>query len=205
MEITLNISEKLLRKIKALSTLEESSIEGFESRIVESLEETISQKIVQLAMGEQEPILMPFAHTTQPARTVAYSKTETITPDMDYSQEAVVSGLGDEDDEDDEDVGVPVDAFDLIPETGGLSDDAIEKDMKVEDPDTEAIGSEYTAPEGTNSESSPEDLFSSTLKIDPPAQTHMIDPRVARKKKHHQDLAKTRKAKVFAATNIPSR
>jgi hypothetical protein len=199
MEITLNIPERLVKKIKALSALEGGMPEGFEKMIVSELETTVSNKIMSLVAGTRswsETVSVPSVMTTAdfrgvPKPEISATRGGEMHLGSDYTPEDVAAGLGDEDD----DIGQKVDDYDgLVPETGGLTDEELDNDMIIEDPDTEAISSEYNGIDDDGSVSA-EALFSSNLDLPPPPPTAR-DPRIDRKEKHRRALARTRRAKV---------
>ena len=164
MEVTLNISNSLARKIKALAVLEGKGNEGFEDKIAAALEETVGKKIVALVAGTNTSprIMVPYART--------HEEGPEVTSEMTYTDD-VATGLGDYDDDEDDnaDIGQRVEnAEGLIPTTGGLTEEDLENDMRIEDPNTEAIS--FDVPAGyIDQEKSAEDLFSSSLNIPPPA------------------------------------
>lgn len=196
MELTLNIPESLVKKIKALSALEGGVPEGFEKMIVNELEVTVSNKIMNLVAGTSDTVRVPYnSIVTANFRGVPEPEVRTTSDGemhlgSDYTPEDVAAGLGDEEDDD---IGQKVDTYDMVPETGGLTDEELDNDMRIEDPNTEAISDEYRGTE--DGSVSPEALFSSNLDLPPPPPTAR-DPRIERKEKHRRALAKTRRAKV---------
>lgn len=203
MELNLNIPDSLIKKIKALSALEGGSPSNLEKKIVEQLDVTISNKIMLLVSSNGEvggDAIVPgnFRGVSEPV-----SGSE-IHLNNDYLPESVAAGLGDTDDGEGDDDGIGKrieDTYGMVPETGGLTDEELDRDMFVEDPTTEAISSDRPQRDEDYSLSA-EALFSSNLDLPPPPASAR-DPRLERKERHYRNLARTRRAKVSAIIGEP--
>ena len=195
MELTLNIPDSLVKKIKALSALEGGSPGNLEKKIVEELDVTISNKIMHLVSGGSSHIVTANFRGIPSPIPVGSAESE-LHLNNDYLPESVAAGLGDTDDsEEDDDIGKRIeDTYGMVPETGGLTDEELDRDMLVEDPTTEAISSDRPQYDEDFSLSA-EALFSSNLDLPPPPASAR-DPRLERREKHYRNLARTRKAKV---------
>jgi len=189
MEVTINISDRLLKKIKALAILQEDASQDFEAIIEMYLEDTISTQIIALVEGkDKRSQLRPTkvsADTQIPAQQQEH-----------YNQNTVAVGLGDEEPE--SSTGTE-DMYAFVPQKGGITFDDIENDMRIEDPDHEAISGRYDGPtDGVSAE----ELFSSQLNL-PTPPSDSVDLRAERRHKHMQRLATTRKAKVTEIIGEP--
>lgn len=204
MELTLNIPDSLVKKIKALSALEGGSAGGLEKKVVEQLDVTISNKIMELVSGESNKEHHPTVTANfrgSPKLVRAESTNSDIYLNNDYAPESVAAGLGDTDDEE-EDIGKRIDdTYGMVPETGGLTDEELDRDMFIEDPTTEAISSDRSSNDEDFSLSA-EALFSSNLDLPPPPASAR-DPRIERRERHYRNLARTRKAKVSSIIGEP--
>ena len=205
MEITIDIPDALIRKIKTLSSLVGGSSGDFEPMLLEMIDSGVSQRILnELGMGDAvvaiPPVIMRMPsqpRIEQPhASPHAYGQTgRDIT--------GISDGLGDDDDHGDEDeqhAAPPPpkkqrrprgaakaekahkEAAKVAAKAGGLTEEALEKDMEIGDPDHEAKGEAPTF-EDQMRESSGEELFAGVAGFS-------VDPRIAKRKKRLDSKAK---------------
>jgi len=177
MQLTLDVPPSLVKKIRALHLLlPEGAADSFEEIIIGLLDaaakDAISEIINNQSYEEEEP---------SPKR-----KSRPELPKREEEDYETVSGLGDEDE-----IPGEEDYEALVPPTGGLTEEDIENDMQIKDPEHEAISEGKGGWEGYENA---EDAFSSKMEIAPHSQRR--DPRIQRRLDHQKRLEKTRKAKV---------
>jgi len=166
MQVELDLPESLIRKMKALNILQGNSANagGFEQFIVSQIEESVTAAIM-VALGN--PALPSPIEPT--ARSNYY-----------HDASEIAEGLGDDLDEESPD---PVgNMFDLLPTKGGLTNEDLDHDMDVDDPEHEA---KADAPAiGIISTQKAEEIFSNVTGIPLPVEDDgEIDPRIAKRKK----------------------
>lgn len=202
MKVEVEISPNLLRKLKALQILEPME-GGIDDVIGEGLENWVDGKIAShLSPGlgralpsgvRAEEGLEVRSDTARRSQRRPASQTRAYDPDPS----GISSGLSDEVDEfeDDVDEARTSDPEAFIRPAGGLTEEAMDRDMRVSDPAHEAKMDASAIKEkkvtGSDSYTTPEELFAehSGLPTPPPVQ----DARAARRKKQP-----TGKGKAFA-------
>lgn len=128
-KLTINISDRVIRKLKALSALE-----GYTSpNQMESLASTVFE-------GALDDSIRCHLHSSNvPARQVEAVPNPEVHDRHRYSDHDEFSdGLGDTVEYDSKEPEPETDAYAMVPSKGGLSDKDLEQDMSVEDPQHEA-------------------------------------------------------------------
>jgi hypothetical protein len=148
MKLELDLPETVLRKIRAyqaLSGVHSTTIEGV---LVGLLDDVVSLRCAELLGLTAVEVAAP--RPPAPRRTQA--RADDVT--------GLSAGLGDADPGDDDgDVIPPTAAEDFIPTQGGLTEDMLEHDLDVDDPDHEAAADAPAARGGR----APEDAFASAV------------------------------------------
>jgi len=128
-QLTINISERVVRKLRALSALEgftsPGQIEGRASLLFEqSLDSGIRSHVGDIPVADAGSLRA--VHHQSPVAP-AYTVNDGLSDE-----------LGDEVDYDAKEPEPETDAFAMVPKKGGLSDKDLDSDMDVEDPQHEA-------------------------------------------------------------------
>lgn len=187
--LELEVSEKIVRKLKALSALEgyksPAQMVAKASEILESaLDAAISGHLGPQMMGI--PMQMPVEQGPAPTRM-----RKPFEKELEHSYDGLSNELGDEADYDSEEPLPELDAFAMVPKSGGLSDEDIEHDMDVEDPEHEAAA-EPPLKAGPNDDA--EDLFVSLsgipLRTEDPEEEDESGHWIARRKRRNTSKAK---------------
>lgn len=193
MIVEIEISDGLLRKLKALNILEPME-GGIDGTVIEGLEAWVDGRIAShLSLSEEKTARVESVR--KPPRRRAGTPVQTRAYDPDPS--GISSGLSDEADEfqDEIDEARTSDPEAFIRPAGGLTEEAMDRDMRVSDPTHEAKMDASSIKEkkvtGSDSYTTPEELFAehSGLPTPPPVQ----DARATRRKKQQ-----TGKGKAFA-------
>lgn len=198
--VDLNISEALFRKLKALAALkgETSSLEDYLVRVIDDVvTREIMEAVGGLTTDSFSPLPNPRHVELEPVRSM------TSTPQSKYYKDAseISDGLGDEyEDEDGESVDssenlkVSTDVFGLANGVGGIREKDLEEDMDVEDQEHEAKAEALRVDVPAKAE----DIFSSVLGVPHPDEPeYELDPRAARRRKTTK-----LKARVTPATDV---
>jgi hypothetical protein len=197
MKVEIEVSEGLLKKLKALSILEPMD-GGIDTIVATGLESWVDTQIL--------------AHVTQPPKESDYvaprptpraSKRRAPAPaPSDYDAldaSGISSGLSDEADDFEDDARTS-DPEAFIRPSGGLTEEAMDRDMRINDPAHEAKVDASSVKErrltGADDFITPEQLFAehSGLPTPPPVSE---DPRAIRRRKKQ-----TGKGKAFAFTGV---
>ena len=167
MQIELNISERLVRKIRALNMLLGGHSSGFEDLLSNLLEESVSQAIAhELGIDQVAPAF------SQPSRYV----------EQEEGSSNLADGLGDLDDEESETPEPVRSMSDVIPRRGGLTDQALLDDMMIGDPEHEAKVDAATFIQEFSADTA-ESLFAEVAGL--PSHQVEDDLRKVRRKKHN--------------------
>lgn len=173
MQLELDIPEKLIRKLKALTILEGETPDSIEEIVMASLEHTVEERIRSHLSStpdyveRKQKIVRPAEASV---RRAAVSRMETDDTGMS-------DGLGDFDEympdaESDEET--------FVPKKGGVSNKDLDEDMDVEDPEHEAKAEAAEFPPDTD----PNEIFASMVGIPMPAPDGLdTDARIARRKR----------------------
>lgn len=183
-KLELEVSDKAIRKLKALSALEGyTSPAQMASKAAVMFEAALDEEI-RCHLGEAQAGLGP-----TPASPRRPYKVQEAPQFHAVSADGLSDGLGDEHDYDAEEPEAETDAFAMVPKIGGLSDREIEKDMEVEDPEHEAAAE---PPGKANPEDDPEELFIHIAGVEVPTgdEEHEIDHRILKRKKRVNSRAK---------------
>jgi len=189
MKIELDLSPKAVRMIKALTVLTGDTAASIEEQISQLVESSLKSRIgAELGLSE-EPVV-----TDSRATKPVYQDTTGIS-----------DGLGDDDtdapeeesEDDDPEITEGLKEMDaLVPKSGGVSDEAMERDLEVEDPQVEAKSEPSTFGEDIlkgGSEISAEDIFSQESGIPVPTppvvEEGYEDHRVSKRKKRSRSKA----------------
>jgi len=125
MRIELDISERLVRKIRALNMLLGGQSTNFEELLSALLERSVSEAIA----GELG--LFDAPEQAAPLEAPPSLREDDVT--------GISDGLGDEEEEEDPAPPAPVRSMtDVIPRRGGLTDKVLDDDMTISDPEHEA-------------------------------------------------------------------
>ena len=187
MQIELEISDRIIRKLRALSILEENSNSAsIEQLVMEMLEKTLDSRIRSHVEGPDEEgpasgFSMPMLNMKR--ETAAFYKQRfdqqvAQASRMDTDESGMSDGLGDF--EEDMPEGES-DAEALVPKKGGVSSRDLDTDMDVEDPEHEAKAEAAEFPPDVV----PEHIFSSMVMGNalPPPEDVEVDPRIQRRKR----------------------
>lgn len=187
MEITINLPEQTVRKVKAFGVLCGGLGMDLESLIVNLVDESVSTAIIEHVGGKTEDTTPAENHEEvylNPAPQKTTQRARTIPVPSDLS--GITDGLGD--DEDTEDFNASTDESAFIPKRGGVTERDLEEDMSLTDPEHEA---KVDAPQITRSpgkaQPAAEDLFAELSGLPPPP---VVDPRAAQRKKKLNSKAK---------------
>lgn len=178
--------------MKALKVLGEMSTQEIESHLSDIIEDGLLNKVLEMLEVERRPTITTTA-------TSGYMRPVDM-PIQDDGELSVAGGLGDLEPEEVEPVE---DEDDLLPETGGLTDESLRKDMEVEDETHEAKGEPGTAADVD------EDGFAQIVGLPPvkkPTQEpvpelhhdEFVDHRILKRKK--KNFLPPRKGRVAALT-----
>ena len=202
MKIELEVPDSTVKKIKAWTLLKDDGDGDHNAAIAKIFDEALSKEIVRCLGIVTDPVtqFVPYM-SVGGQRAKPTSETMTVTDPVDnhpllgrpeglmaYDSSSI--SLGDEDDEDGHDAGEAAEGEEaFVPSQGGLSEEALERDMYLEDPEHEAVA------EGArdNPRSSPEDLFSSHLNL---PRFPIVDPGVERRENLKRKTKGHRRAKV---------
>lgn len=220
MKIEVDLPDQTIRKIKAFHVLSGGGAGDFDEVLGQLIDQTVSQEIVSQLGISADQLNSPSApvsgaaaqiqHQNQTPQnvqgaTVASEDTNDYVPEKHPDDiTGLSSGLGDDDPYDDEDEGVePVqDPNEMIPKSGGLTDEVLERDTNVEDPEHEAA--QEAVQDGPPDQA--EDLFASSLNIpkpDRPKQTQgNEEPQTGPEPRRRRPVSKSR-GKVSPMTEVP--
>jgi hypothetical protein len=177
MKLEIELSDKLLKKIRALGILCGDKAADFESLVLGHLENYVDDAIME-AIGKRADAVYSAGYAESP-RPVKKKKNKQAPAYNTEDVSGIADGLGDETDEY-IDEGAMSEEEAMAPE-GGLTEELIEKDMRVEDPDSEAKAEPPTFADTIGK--SGEEMFSELTGLPPVPEVAEIDPRVARRKK----------------------
>jgi hypothetical protein len=196
MEITLNLPDLMIRKIRALSILEGGKSADIESQLVSLLDTVLSTSIAK-SIGYSAADAPARGESNAPS-IHAFAKTfsDNYVPPEDHS--GVSDGLGDEDLPESND-GMETNPEALLAPAGakgkrsgrGLQDDEIEHDTVVDDPEHEAATVAPSVPAAPAGEA--ERMFADMADMPPPALT-LAEERAIRRRKPLKSKAKVREA-----------
>ena len=186
MIVELDIPPGLLKKIKALNILSDGDTGSTEQYLVNLLDKTVSHEIAS-AVGVGPAASAPAA--------VVHQAVPAVRPDMDVTE--ISDGLGDDFNYDDEELenSIPgeTDPEALIPKpraghlrSGAVTDDMLEHDTDVEDPDHEAA---TEAPSTFADEVNAENAFANAAGLPSPAVMEEL-PQVTRRNKQRRGKAR---------------
>lgn len=176
MKITMNLPPKTVRLIKAVSALTGKDLNGVTDTLSGILDQGL-KKIIADEVG------------IEGQQSVTTFNRDITATNMD--SDPVISGLGDVDEEQEDQTGER-DSPDseiieglqemdsMIPPSGGLTESDLEKDMEIDDPEKEAKG-EPTPSKGAENSGGAEELFSSVLGLG--SDNPYMDDRVAKRQK----------------------
>lgn len=157
--LELEVSEKIVRKLKALSALEGYTSPAQMVKKASDILETALDAAISGHLGPQlAGMMMPVEQGPAPSR----GHKKSFEREIEHSYDGLSNELGDEADYDSEEPLPELDAFAMVPKSGGLSDEDIAHDMDVEDPEHEAAA-EPPLKAGPNDDA--EDLFVSLAGI----------------------------------------
>jgi hypothetical protein len=174
MQLDLNISDRMVRKLRALNILEGGHTpESIEALVVTMLEKTIDNQIKSHLGEDAQPVQVkqrPAIHFGQNNRE-SYQRMET----EDFG---VSDGLGDFDE------GLPEPEHDeeaFVPKKGGLSDKQLDSDMDVDDPEHEAKAEAAAYPPDVRAE----DILADVVGIPFPTPSGPVetDARISKRKR----------------------
>jgi hypothetical protein len=180
MRVEIEISDELLKKLKALSILKPLE-GGIDTAISHGLESWVDQQIVGHIMGGASALSAPTFTTPAPdhitqrrPRRGKQRAEEVPSAEHDaYDASGISDGLSDDEDNfEDETRTSDPEAF--IRPTGGLTEESVDRDMRVADPEHEAKVDASVIKEkklsGSDSYRTPEQLFAdhSGLPTPPP-------------------------------------
>lgn len=208
MMLELDVSDNLVKKIRALNQLVGGDPRSLPTYIVSLLDKTVSAAIIEMV---ESPL-----NVEPPAAARIIRRKPLVTPRQQQSYDpaphyepddmsGISAGLGDDEPEDDE----ADESQKLRPEEdparstvkGGITEDDLDKDMEVADPEHEA---KMDAPKLNNSGKSPEEEFLDLTDIRRPKPivgATPIDDQPGRKGLRSRRFNKG-KAKVTEATEI---
>lgn len=170
MEITINLPEQTVRKVRAFGILCGGGGD-LEETLVGLIDETLTAAIIG-AVGRGDEVVVETAVPQRVARAAA-----PVSPLVDHS--GISSGLGDEDTSEE---GATSDEMAFVPKNGGgVSGADVERDMEVDDPEHEA---KVEAPEvSPELNGHPERLFADMADMPEPPKVAKPDPRNERRRK----------------------
>lgn len=175
MEITIDLPDQTIRKIKALGVLCGTGLD-IESLLLEFVDQSVSSAIMEkigAANPDSAEVVAPIAIMPKATRT-HYAAAQ-----RDAS--GITDGLGDDDDSD-VDKNSSSDESMFIPKRGGVRESDLEEDMSVTDPEHEAkVDAPVIVRAPGNAQPAAEDLFSQLAGLPTPPQ--VPDPRAAQRKK----------------------
>ena len=201
MKLELDIPESLVKKIKAYHAL---SGEDIEALVVSTLDKAVTGAIMEKMGGGLDA-----APSAVNGHVLRQEKQR-----QDHS--AVTDGLGDDDElfeEEEEEGGSITDeveggevlhgAEDLVPDSGGLTEEALDRDMVVEDPENEAVAeSTGSFADEISSGRNAEEMFAANLAGNEDEDS-ILDRRTIEGRRRRTG-AVSRKTKVFAMTGEES-
>lgn len=175
MQLDLDIPESLVRKLKALNILEGGMhATSMESLVVAMMDEVVNYRILEIMNAPASDT--PYEEAPAPRVKPTPKQVRHVGRYEDTT--GISDGLGDDDED-----GMPppeTDEMALVPRGVGMTDDDLEDDMKVEDPDHEAKEEAPEFPAGVAAD----DIFSKVVGIARPLEDDdEIDHRIAKRKK----------------------
>lgn len=196
MKLELELSERVMKKIKAwalLSEYEGSADEALAHVIDRALTEEITATLHIIDAGSSprmDTVRHASIHSEPPRKQTAPEQPQpeerVVAARPDTLMENTSFGLGDADED-----GGSDDEEAFVPEVGGLNEEDLDRDMMVDDPEHEAVSSDYFGePSG---DASAEDMFSSQLNL---PRVPQVDPGVARRDNLRKNTKNRRRAKV---------
>lgn len=100
MDVTLDLPDDLIRKIRALNILTGGASASFETALIDIIQESVSAQIVRSVSREDaalQPVLQPVYTRPLSARQAARATVTEVYSDDDRDMTGVSAGLGDED------------------------------------------------------------------------------------------------------------
>lgn len=179
--LELKVSLRTVRMLRALAALKGSTPSQIEQLATSLFEEAISYAI------KCELDLVP------EVENIRYHRREMKKPEPQPQPQPVFdqglsAGLGDEYAYEEEEPQPETDAFAMVPKQGGLSDEALERDLEVDDPEHEA---KAEPPTDEIPYSDAEEMFRKIAGIPLPVEeAEEIDHRILKRKKRLDSKAK---------------
>lgn len=176
MQLNLEISERMVRKLRALNILEGGHTpESIEALVIVLLEKTVDNQIKSHLVEETESDAeVKFQYTTKQYIRKPVEKYQR----MDTDESGMSDGLGDFE----EDMPKPEeDEEAFVPKKGGLSDRQLDADMDVEDPEHEAKAEAAAYPPDVRAE----DILANMVGIPFPPSSGPVetDARIAKRRR----------------------
>ena len=191
MEITIDLPEQTVRKVKAFGVLCGGLGMDLESLIVSLVDESVSTAIIQHVGGRVDAVEDQAedrgeVYVNHAKQKVAQRARPASTAHRDLS--GITDGLGDDDDSEAEDVDASSDEGAFIPKKGGLTERDLEDDMSLTDPLHEAkVDAPHISRAPGKAQPDAESLFAELSGLPPPP---VVDPRAAQRKKQLKSKAK---------------
>lgn len=177
--LELRVSIKTVRMLRALAALKGCTPAQIEQVATSLFEEAIAYAI------KQELDLVPAVDNSQYRLREMRKPEPPPQPAYDHSLSA---GLGDEYAYEEEEPQPETDAFAMVPKQGGLSDEALERDLEVDDPEHEA---KAEPPSDEVPYSDAEEMFRKIAGIPLPIEeAYEVDHRILKRKKILNSKAK---------------
>ena len=174
MQLDLEVPERLVRKLKALNALEGGLYAAnIESLILSMMEEAVNIRILELMEVPARPVA---------STPLTSSALQGWRPNTNSS--TIADDLGDDE------LPPETDEEALVPTSGGLTDEDLDHDLEVGDPEHEAAEEASEFPDSIKSD----DIFSKVVGIPMPTDDEMEEDAHVAKRRHRPKL----KAKVRA-------
>jgi len=190
MEITIDLPETTIKKVKAFGVLSGGGSADIESLLCGLVDAAVTAAIIEhVTGGTSSEEDAPEERAYAPPTTKAAQKRLPFPRHAGSDLSGISDGLGDDDfsEDDGEDTNASTDESAFIPTRGGLTEQDLEDDMSLSDPEHEA---KVEAPPVNRSPGRPqqaaEQLFSELAGLPPPP----VDPRAAQRKKQLKSKAK---------------
>lgn len=178
MQLNLEISERMFRKLRALTVLESGHTpESIEALVTVLLEKTVDNQIKSHLLEDPELPVEAKQYTVRQAPRAPRVHVP-MYQRMDTDESGMSEGLGDFD----EDMPQPEeDEEAFVPKKGGLSDRQLDSDMDVEDPEHEAKAEAAVYPPDVRAE----DILANVVGIPFPTSSGPVetDVRIAKRKR----------------------
>lgn len=179
-KLDLSVSDKVIRKLKALSALEGCKNPVEMEQISTALFERALDNAIASHLGEItiDPTMSVVPAT--PKRTTGWKRAAKA-PSY-FENDGLSDGLGDDMDYDAQEPEPETDAFAMVPKMGGLSDRDLERDMDVDDPGSEAKAEPPSPPSPVEDA---DKMFAQIagIALDQTDPDDEIDHRIAKRKK----------------------